>query len=953
MSPKTIALLIVGMVLVSGVFFIFHVSYPSNPATIKFNHVPKNVKPPNYQIFQNQTYNQPGLGLNQTSFTPSGNTSMILQGFVYNASSPGGLQPIANKLLGVAVMQALTLVRTNSQGFYQVKILASGQGTFAFKVFQFRTNYTTLYIGQGISVHNRSISLTPQPKYSISGFTQSLGKNLSGVALTFGNFWGKYYSSSGLSGAYSLDMVDGNYTITAVKNGFEPVPRPQSVNVSNSSIPNYDLTLFSTSQAAFYMNGYIFNQLGNSIPNALIYDSTVQTANGANISQPNGFYNISVAYYLNAINILNATGYTVFAKNVPVFSNLTNENFTLEALDPFRAPSGQTGITTGEPSGLGNDISQVNYATGLPVSISGQVISRQTGMPVPNQAFTLYTSVNGTYFNDIIKTNGSGFYNVNLLFTGNYHINVTSAQYYDTWLNGSLTGSVANHVIYVSTSPNKVYHLSGGVLNGLTNSTLANATINIYSNTGGYLTTVHTNATGQFNISLLGGTYKISVSNPGFNITNVTTTITGNQTGLNVPITPTSSIASGSSVWNSSSGTGLPGVNGSSVSSQLNNTQNLTGISPATNSSVPVSLDIRMLDNATKSSINNTSYEMYIKVNGLTLNLTGRTNSTGYAYLNLSYGGSYILLPEMIDYSGIATLVNTSQYQAPGKVLDLYLNPLPVYKLSVNLTDQINESIPTGSLSVTGFSLPVMPNNSITGRGYSNLTYLVPSGTYLFTYSNVNYVVKNFSINVKGSNLNSVVPLQPYALALYWNTTVAWSYELTGAGSPGNASMNSGAGLEYIPLQYGAYVFIASFNGNSLGPKTFNLTRGAPNSTLIFETQLKTEILKNVTANVSMPAPFVLKVNAVLNSNETTQNEYISQIGINVNIPSNATLSIGTGVLISSPVSNVFYVSKNFVLVPNGQTTLSITADTSLSALSQDGGDVNLNITYYTASLTG
>ena len=80
---------------------------------------------------------------------------------------------------------------------------------------------------------------------------------------------------------------------------------------------------------------------------------------------------------------------------------------------------------------------------------------------------------------------------------------------------------------------------------------------------------------------------------------------------------------------------------------------------------------------------------MFIRVTGITLNVTGNTNSTGYSYLNLSYGGTYIMLPEMVDYSGIAKLVNTAAYQGTGKVLHLYLNPLPVYNLTLNLSNPL------------------------------------------------------------------------------------------------------------------------------------------------------------------------------------------------------------------------------------------------------------------------
>ena len=956
MSPKSIALLVVGMVLVSSVFFIFHVSYPANPATIKITQIPKNIKPPTYQIFQNQTFNQPGLGFNQTSFTPSGNTSLTLQGYIYNSSSPGGKQPVANKILGVAVMQALTLVRTNSQGFYKVQILASGQGTFAFKVFQYSTAYKTLYIGQGLTELYKNVSLNPQAKFSISGITQSQGKPLSGVSLKFMNFWGNYYASSGGSGSYTVNMVNSPYSIIAVKSGFDPVPSPSTVNVSNVSVSNYNLNLNSTNNSAFYMSGYIFNKIGDRIPNADVFDAAPPVANGSDVSTASGFYNISVAFGTNTINV-DAADYTPHAQNVKIYHNTTNENLTIDALDPFGG--GHTGITTGEPRGLGNQISKVNYGNFKNMSVSGQVISTQTSMPVPNTDFTLYTSVNGTYFADIITTNSTGYYKVNVLFTGDYHVNVTSVKFYNTWLNeSSLTGSVSGQTIYVTTSPNQIYHLSGGVLNGITNTSLANATITIYSNNGGVLTTVQANATGQFNITLLGGTYNISISKPGFNTTNSTVTVTGNQTLPPTPITPTTSISPGSGQWTSQAGSGLPGVNGTSISSQLNSKQNSTGIVPGTNSSTPVNLSIRMMNNVTNgSSINKTSYEMFIRVNGITLNVTGNTNSTGYSYLNLSYGGTYIVLPEMVYYSGIAKLVNTSAYQGTGKVLYLYLNPLPVYNLTLKLSNPLSgyshSNIPSSGLTVTGIRLPVSYNNTSVGSNYTVFYYVLPNGTYNFRYSDVNYVTLNFTASLNGAGKFQNETLNPYVLKLSWNTNATWTYDLSRSGiSIVKGLGGQGALFNYTALESGSYSFSVYLGPNLVNSTTFTLYSSAPNKSLSFNAKYNSEELKNLKGNLIFPPYWVMELNTNLTSNQSIYTEYISNISINVNVPSNSTLKIGTSGPYS-PHGNVFVIPKYFVLGPNGKTTLSITADISSSELTQVASGVNLTVTYYTTNLTG
>ena len=126
--------------------------------------------------------------MNQTSFSPTGNASVTLSGYVYNASNHN--QALANDRLGIAVMQAFTFVNTNSKGFYQVQIKASGQGTFAFKIFQFATGLYDLYIGPGTTSLSKDIYLSPMTKYSVSGLTESHGNDIPGVGLTFQSFCG-------------------------------------------------------------------------------------------------------------------------------------------------------------------------------------------------------------------------------------------------------------------------------------------------------------------------------------------------------------------------------------------------------------------------------------------------------------------------------------------------------------------------------------------------------------------------------------------------------------------------------------------------------------------------------------------------------------------------------------------------------------------------------------------
>lgn len=528
MSPKSVAFLIVGMLVISSVFFIFHVSYPSNPATIKLNNPPKNVKPQNLTIFQNQSLNLPQLGLNQTNFTPTGNTSLTLQGYVYNNSSPNRV--IANQRLGIAVMQAFTMVTTNSQGFYQVQIKAAGQGTFAFKAFQYSTTLYDLYIGPGMTSLTKNIHLNPEPKYDISGFTQSHGNDIPGVALSFKSFWGTYGTYSTGTGSYSVHMVDGNYSITDLKTGFSPFPDPSIMGVDNTSINNFDILLNTTNQAILHMSGFVFNQMGNPVGGASIGVISPPLPNGGNITTPAGYYNISVAYYNNDVQIT-ATGYALYTNTVVVTRNMTDQNFTISSLDPFQ-PQGNTGTQTTGPQGMGKNVSSVGYQSPISITITGRVILTQTGMPVPNQQFTVYTSVNGTYFFDQIQTDSGGNYYINLSYPGNFNFTILSTNFNETWLAKDVSGSVSGVPIYVSTLPqySMQINLSNplGVYNG--------SQVPISGLTGdGYYLPIYYNSSYSgsnytiANYTLPNGTYSFTYVYPSYVPSNFSVSINGSS----------------------------------------------------------------------------------------------------------------------------------------------------------------------------------------------------------------------------------------------------------------------------------------------------------------------------------------------------------------------------------------------------------------------------------------
>lgn len=953
MSPKSIAFLVVGMLVISSVFFIFHVTYPDNPATIKINppKTPKNVTPPNLQIFQNQTLNLPHLGLNQTSFTPSGNTTLTLSGYVYNSSNHQ--QVLSNQRLGIAVMQAITFVNTNSQGYYQVQIKASGQGTFAFKVFQYATGLYDLYISPGMKSLTQNIYLSPLQKYAVSGVTESHGNNIGGVDLSFHSFWGTYSSVSSSSGSYSVNMVDENYTITAQKTGFSPIPNPNGIDVSNAPQSPFNIQLNSSNQAILYMSGYVQNSIGQPVSGATVQVVTPQLANSSATTFANGFYNISVAYYSNTIQV-SGTGYTSLSQTLIITHNLTNENFTLTSFNPF-VQGQNTGIVTPGPAGMNDNSAAVNYGAKTFPTIQGTVYNNQTAMPVPNQAFTIYTSVNGSYFYYDMQSGSGGQYNIDMAYQGNFNYTVLSSKFNPTWLDQNLQNSVSNIFIWVTTSSSNIYFINGSLLNKITNGSLANATINVTGQGGQVLKTIHVSPNGSYNFTLLGGNYNLNISSPGFNSTSTPLNVNQNYSNMNFTLTPTTGISPGSSQWSPSNGTGLPGVNSTGIQSQFNASQNASGQSPTTTSGNPVYLQLQF-NNLTGNPLSNTSYMMFIKVNGLYLKVNGTTDSAGSSVLPLAYGGTYILLPEMIDYSGSAKFVNTSLTNT----VVFNMTELPLYTLQLNLSNPLSYTgagVALSGLSGGGnYALPVTYQSAYEGSNFTLVNYSLPNGTYSFNYTNPSYVPDSFSGTISGQSALVSQVLKPYVLILDWSSATAWSYYVNSSSSVNvvnSGPLGSGSGTIMNGLTAGTFSFQGMIGSIPANSTSFTLSTGSNEKVVTFAIQQYT---MNLSAYLNQP--IFLYTNGSSNDSAVYNytlakfpvNIYISQFELNISSLKEANVTINSVLVGGSFSSGIYSLSNYFVSDSSTTTTISIAANgLTLQEISSMAEDTSM--VYYEASL--
>lgn len=953
MSPKSIAFLVVGMLVISSVFFVFHVTYPNSPATITLKNpkTPKNVTPPNYQIFNNQTLNLPKLGLNQTSFTPSGNATLTLSGYVYNNSDPK--QVLANQNLGIAVMQAFTMVKTNSQGYYQVVLKASGQGTFAFKAFQYATRLYQLYISPGTSSLAKNLYLSPMQKFQVSGHTESHGNDISGVDLSFQSFWGSYSSVSSSTGSYTVNMVDQNYSIFAQKTGFSNIPDPTSVGVNNTPQSSFNILLNSSNQAILYMSGYVHNALGAPVSNADLSVISPQLSNSLVQTFANGYYNISVAYYSNTIQI-SATGYTLHTQTVYVTHNLTNQNFTISSFNPFFTQK-YTGSISPGPYGMSNNSSIVNYGSNQKATINGTVYNNQTGMKVANQQFVVYTSVNGTYFYYNIGSGSNGSYAISMAYLGDYNYSIRSTNFNPAWMDQILTGNAPDVTIWVTTAQSNIYNINGSLLNKLTGGNITNATINITGSGGQLLKQIHVGANGSYNFTLIGGSYNMTVSAPGFNTTTSPINVNNNYT-KNLTLAPSTGISPGSTTWSSSNGSGLPGVNSTGITGQINATMNTSG-APTTTSGSPVNLSLQFNDTSNGQSIANTPYLIYINVNGLYLRISGSTNSTGGSTLYLAYGGTFILLPEMIDYSGSAIFVNTSQVSGP---VVFNMTPLQQYTLQVNLTNPLSytgSTVPVGSLSANGsYALPIFYSTYHEASNYTIVNYSLPDGTYNFQYSNQSYVPISFTSLLNGSSVKVDKVLKPYVLDLSWSTETVWGYYLNSTSRNIITSLSdpAGSGSIIYGLTAGTFNFQSVVGSTKANSSSFTLTTSA------WQKSLTLNILGN-TLNLTkyvQPAyvtqssgSFSTVYNYSVPSSVLVGNpSYIDQFILNITTSDHVTVKINGIVVNGSPANGAYTLSNYFALKHTTATAISITADGI--TLGQFASILNsVNMIYYNVTL--
>ena len=699
MNAKAVALMIVGIVLVSFVFSYFHVGYPTGIPDIKQD----------VQVFQIQGYNGIGLGNGKTTISPQGKADVVIQGYIKNASSNSLLD---NSQLFAFVSLADTSTFTSSSGFYQITVLYSGTYTMAFKVYSYKTQYVSLSVF-GNTVWN-NMSFTPAHRFPIEGKTvgfNSVSTVEPDISMNLHGFFGQpdfLMTKSNSHGYFNISAYNDSYYISVTTPQYGRTTIPSYLNVSG---PQKNLAVIQVLPLKYYsVSGYILNNLTKPVPGATVMSLQ---SNRSTTSNGTGYYNLTVQYGSVQVSAY-MVGFGGGMNSTFVSKNLTDFNITLININPFSGQSTNgatsgTGVSGIPPSAGGNiskalqgNTSSVNYAKGPSntlYSLSGNVTDGTTGQKVVMTHLRFYLNVNGTIFYENITTNGTGYYHLVLQYPGSYTFVVYSPFYDDYQFSYKVTGNQYKNFnltpfgSHVYTVTGYVKNKLGTVLKGI------NVSANyVYSNNNNNVSTEYniTDAAGEYSLRVFEANYTFSASGLGYS-TNYTTVkyVNTNMGGVDITLPDINPFPS-------RSGSGISGVNGSRLSNLssflsgpgsgstvfYNETggpgkYNITGTVTNSNDSLPVF---------------NTQLEFFANVSGTVYHATVTTGSRGQYVLNLSYKGNYTLAVYSQDY-----YLFVHNFAVTGTLAASFnMTPLPKYVHTVSGTvlNQAGYPVNTSKISV-------------------------------------------------------------------------------------------------------------------------------------------------------------------------------------------------------------------------------------------------------------
>lgn len=846
MNAKAIALMVVGIVLVSFVFSYFHVDYPTGIPNIKQD----------IQVFQIQGYNGIGLGNGKTTINPQGKSTVVIQGFIKNGSSNS---PLENTQLYAFLSLADTSTVTSGNGFYKITVLYTGTYTLAFKSYSYKTDYVSLSVF-GNTVWN-NMSFTPAHKFAIEGETLGFNSSVSepDVSMNLQGFFGPsdfIPVQSNSQGYFNISAYNDSYDISVTTPQYGKVTMPAYLNVSGT--PKQQPELIHVLPLRYYdVSGFILNNLSEPVTGATGQSST---SSGSVLSNATGFYNLSVQYGSNNI-VATKQGFGSGFKTISVTKNTTDVNITLLNNNTFSGGQGRgtgTGVGGIPPSAGGNitralqgNTSSVNYGkppSNTAYSLSGNVTDNVTKQRVAHTEIRFYLNVNGTIFYENVTTNGTGHYDLVFKYPGNYILVAYSPFYNDYQFSYNITGNQYKN-FNLTPFGNHVYTVSGYVKNVL-GKVLSD--INVTANYVYALPAVNvssqynlTNSNGKYSMKLFEANYTFSGSGSGYS-TNYTglEDVDSNLTDVNITLPYMNPFTTNSG--SGDSGVGSPQLsnltsflagsgNGSIV--YYNETggpgkYNITGIVTNSNNSLPVF---------------DTHLEFFANVSGTTYNEAVQTGYGGQYVLNLSYKGNYTLAVYSKEYylyiqnftvrgdqsrNFDMTPMPAFVHSVTGVVLNEAAYPVNTSKISVNIGDHYyiakqNSTNSSGNYSIylvndtaadysLHFVAPGFYNNStagfpVTGNGVKQRIVMTPlasigNGVHIL-FSSSDTGSPSLSASILTMKLGSKADNHTYAISNNTTDPVKRNISLVNSSSP-LKSVNNAQFIGYIKIDGAIYRFI-------------------------------------------------------------------------------------------------------------------------------------------------
>jgi uncharacterized membrane protein len=422
-----------------------------------------------------------------------------ISGTVTDAKTGAG---IANAT--VSYSGGSTTANTNSTGAYTLSVAPGSYSVTATAANYQSSTETGVAVSSGSST-TANFSLTQNVGTIAGTVTSSTGAPIANATVSYSG--GSTTATTNSSGAYTLNVAPGTYTVTVSATGYQTSTQPNvTVTQGTTTTTNFSLTLTTGT-----ISGTVSSSTGTAISGATVSYSGGSTTASTNSS---GAYTLSVAPGTYSVTAA-ATGY----------QSSTQSSVTVTA-----------GSTTSTNFSL----------TATPGTISGTVTS-STGTTISG-ATVSYSGGSATAI-----TNASGAYSLSAA-PGTYSVTVTATGYQSSTQSGVAvtTGNTTTVNFSLVQSAGTI----SGTVTGSTGTAISGATV---SYSGGSATAT-TNAVGAYSLNVAPGTYGVTAAAAGYQsstVANVTVTV-GNTTTTNFSLTQLTGTISGTVT--SSTGAAIAGA---------------------------------------------------------------------------------------------------------------------------------------------------------------------------------------------------------------------------------------------------------------------------------------------------------------------------------------------------------------------------------------------------------